>query len=153
TTGSRSTCGRGRNREGGCAGYAADVHRSAAHDAGRSARFPVHQTRTEGVPLLTSDVRQLNQPQRGSRCGSMASRRTGWYAFSLVPALLTRVGVVENGKPVPCGQMTERLRNEIESPCLESARQAYPTIYGGKASRGIGAPPVRHPLAAQTCWP
>lgn len=34
---------------------------------------------------------------------------------SLLPALLTRVGVIENGKPVSYDEMTERLRKEILS--------------------------------------
>jgi len=34
---------------------------------------------------------------------------------SLLPQLLTRVGVIENGKPVSYEEMTERLRNEILS--------------------------------------
>ena len=34
---------------------------------------------------------------------------------SLLPALLTRVGVIENGKPVPYEEMSERLRKEILS--------------------------------------
>ena len=33
----------------------------------------------------------------------------------MLPQLLTRSGVIENGKPVPYQEMTERLRNEILS--------------------------------------
>src|SRR5436309_3532118 len=35
--------------------------------------------------------------------------------LALLPNLLTRVGVIENGKPVSYDEMTERLRNEILS--------------------------------------
>jgi hypothetical protein len=37
------------------------------------------------------------------------------FYLSLLPGLLTRVGVIENGKPVPYGEMTDRIRNEILS--------------------------------------
>jgi Zn-dependent M16 (insulinase) family peptidase len=35
--------------------------------------------------------------------------------LSMLPAMLTRVGVIENGRPVPYEEMTERLRKEILS--------------------------------------
>jgi hypothetical protein len=68
-----------------------------------------------GVPLVSSTFESMT----GATAG-MALRLDGipedhLVFVSLLPALLTRVGVIENGKPVSFDQMTQRLRTEILS--------------------------------------
>ncbi|HEV3333354.1 MAG TPA: hypothetical protein VG096_20350 [Bryobacteraceae bacterium] len=73
------------------------------------------RTLSGGVPLVTSTFDSMT----GATAG-MALRLNGvpeeqLVFLSMLPQLLTRVGVIENGKPVSYQDMTGRLRNEILS--------------------------------------
>jgi Zn-dependent M16 (insulinase) family peptidase len=67
------------------------------------------------VPIVASTFENMSSATTG-----MALRLDGlppddWRYVSLLPLLLTRVGVIDNGQPVSFDLMTERLRKEILS--------------------------------------
>lgn len=68
-----------------------------------------------GVPLVTSRFESMTSATAGIalRLDGLAEDRLVF--LSALPQLLTRVGVIENGKPVSFERMTERLRQEILS--------------------------------------
>jgi Zn-dependent M16 (insulinase) family peptidase len=66
-----------------------------------------------GVPLVVSSFDNMSSATLGLalRADGLANEQLRY--LSLLPALLTRVGVIENGTPVSFELMSERLRNEI----------------------------------------
>jgi hypothetical protein len=66
-----------------------------------------------GVPLVVSSFDNMSSATLGValRADGLAHEQLRY--LSLLPALLTRVGVIENGAPVSFELMSERLRNEI----------------------------------------
>ena len=68
-----------------------------------------------GMPLVTSTFDNMTSAQLGIalRLDSVPADQLRYV--SLLPVLLTRVGVIENGKPVSYEEMTDRLRKEILS--------------------------------------
>jgi len=66
-----------------------------------------------GVPIVVSTFDNMSSATLGLalRADSVSGPRLRY--LSLLPLLLTRVGVIENGKPVSFEEMSERLRNEI----------------------------------------
>lgn len=66
-----------------------------------------------GVPIVTSTFDNMSSATLGLalRADRISSEQLRY--LSLLPAMLTRVGVIENGKPVSYEEMSERLRNEI----------------------------------------
>jgi Zn-dependent M16 (insulinase) family peptidase len=67
------------------------------------------------VPMVASSFENMTSATAGIafRLDALAAGDLPYLA--LMPALLTQVGVIENGKPVSFDEMTERLRNEILS--------------------------------------
>ena len=80
----------------------------------------------EGLKFATTKLAH-DVPMVASTFDNMTSATTGialrldtlppddYRYLALMPILLTRVGVIDNGKPVSFDEMTERLRNEILS--------------------------------------
>jgi len=67
------------------------------------------------VPMVTSTFENMTSATAGIAL-RLDTLPPGDYRYlALLPNLLTRVGVIENGKPVSFDEMTERLRNEILS--------------------------------------
>ncbi|MBV9496634.1 MAG: hypothetical protein JOZ54_20485 [Acidobacteria bacterium] len=68
-----------------------------------------------GIPLVASTFDNMTSAQLGIalRLDSVPANQLRYV--SLLPILLTRVGVIDNGKPVSFEQMTDRLRKEILS--------------------------------------
>ena len=66
-----------------------------------------------GVPLVTSTFDTMTSATLGLALRVDGVPREQLRYLSLLPALLTRVGVIENGKPVSYEEMSERLRKEI----------------------------------------
>ncbi|HEX7151312.1 MAG TPA: hypothetical protein VF618_07470 [Thermoanaerobaculia bacterium] len=66
-----------------------------------------------GVPIVTSTFDSMTSATLGLALRVDSVPREQLRYLSLLPALLTRVGVIENGKPVSYDEMSERLRNEI----------------------------------------
>jgi Zn-dependent M16 (insulinase) family peptidase len=66
-----------------------------------------------GVPLVTSTFDSMTSATAGLALRLDGVPEDKLVYLSLLPELLTQVGVIENGKPVSYEQMTERLRNEI----------------------------------------
>jgi Zn-dependent M16 (insulinase) family peptidase len=68
-----------------------------------------------GVPLVAATFDSMTSATTGIalRLDDVPENRLVYV--SLLPQLLTRVGVIENGKPVSYEEMTQRLRNEILS--------------------------------------
>lgn len=72
------------------------------------------QTKLEsGVPLVTSTFDNMSSATLGLNIRVDATPREQLRYLSLLPILMTRVGVIENGKPVSYEEMSERLRKEI----------------------------------------
>ena len=72
------------------------------------------QTRLEsGVPIVTSTFENMSSATLGLALRVDSTPKEQLRYLSLLPALLTRVGVIENGKPVSYEEMSERLRKEI----------------------------------------
>jgi hypothetical protein len=65
------------------------------------------------VPIVTSTFDNMSSATLGLalRADRLSSEQLRY--LSLLPQLLTRVGVIENGKPVSFDEMSERMRNEI----------------------------------------
>jgi Zn-dependent M16 (insulinase) family peptidase len=68
-----------------------------------------------GVPLVSSTFDSLTSGTTGLALRLDVVPEDRLVYVSLLPALLTRVGVIENGQPVSYEQMTQRMRNEILS--------------------------------------
>lgn len=66
-----------------------------------------------GVPVVTSTFDNMTSATLGIALRADGLRRDQVRYLSLLPALLTRVGVIEDGKPVSYEVMSERLRREI----------------------------------------
>jgi Zn-dependent M16 (insulinase) family peptidase len=66
-----------------------------------------------GIPLVTSTFDSMTSGTTGIalRLDGIPENRLIYVA--MLPQLLTRVGVIENGKPVSFEEMTQRMRNEI----------------------------------------
>ncbi|HEX7421914.1 MAG TPA: hypothetical protein VF505_18660, partial [Thermoanaerobaculia bacterium] len=67
------------------------------------------------VPFVVSKFDNMTSGMLGLALRLDSVPREQLRYVSLLPALLTRVGVIENGKPVTFEEMSERLRNEILS--------------------------------------
>jgi Zn-dependent M16 (insulinase) family peptidase len=65
------------------------------------------------VPVVVSTFDNMSSATLGLALRADRVSRTQLRYLSLLPALLTRVGVIENGKPVSYEEMSERLRKEI----------------------------------------
>jgi len=68
-----------------------------------------------GVTLVESTFDSMTSATTGIALRLNGVPENQLVYVSLLPQLLTRVGVIENGKPVSYEEMTERLRNEILS--------------------------------------
>jgi len=66
-----------------------------------------------GVPLVTSTFDSMTGATVGLALSLHAVPRELLVYLSLLPELLTRSGVIENGRPVSYPEMAERLRTEI----------------------------------------
>jgi Zn-dependent M16 (insulinase) family peptidase len=66
-----------------------------------------------GVPMVVSTFDNMSSATTGLAVRVDGASRDQFRYLSLLPVLLTRVGVIENGKPVTFEQMSERLRNEV----------------------------------------
>jgi Zn-dependent M16 (insulinase) family peptidase len=66
-----------------------------------------------GVPIVTSTFDNMSSATLGLNLRVDLVPRAQLRYLSLLPGLLTRVGVIENGKPVSFDEMSERLRKEI----------------------------------------
>jgi Zn-dependent M16 (insulinase) family peptidase len=71
------------------------------------------QTRVGGVPMVASTVDNMTSATLAVALRADYVQGAQLRYLSLLPALLTRVGVIENGKPVSYDEMSERLRKEI----------------------------------------
>jgi hypothetical protein len=68
-----------------------------------------------GVPLVASTFDSMTSATTGIALRLDGVPKERLFAMALLPALMTRVGVIENGKPVSFEQMSERLKNEVLS--------------------------------------
>jgi len=66
-----------------------------------------------GLPIVTSTFDNMSSATLGIAMRADRVSRAQLRYLSLLPALMTRVGVIENGKPVSNEEMSERLRKEI----------------------------------------
>ncbi|MCU1229008.1 MAG: Zn-dependent peptidase (Insulinase) family [Acidobacteria bacterium] len=66
-----------------------------------------------GVPIVTSTFENMTSATLGVALSVDQLAPSQLRYLSLMPALLTRSGVIENGKPVSYEEMSERLRKEI----------------------------------------
>lgn len=66
-----------------------------------------------GVPIVTSTFDNMSSATLGLALRVDGVPREQLRYLSLLPGLLTRVGVIENGKPISFDEMSERLRNEV----------------------------------------
>ncbi len=69
----------------------------------------------DGVPLVASNFDSMTSAMLGIALRLDAIPREQLRYLSLLPVLLTRVGVIENGQPVSFEEMSERMRKEILS--------------------------------------
>jgi len=67
------------------------------------------------VPMVASTFENMTTATTGIALRLDTLPPDDYRYLALLPNLLTRVGVIENGKPVSFDEMTERLRNEILS--------------------------------------
>ncbi|HYR42340.1 MAG TPA: hypothetical protein VER98_04925, partial [Terriglobia bacterium] len=65
------------------------------------------------VPMVSSTFENMTSVTAGIALGIAAVPAEDLRYVSLMPALLTRSGVIENGKPISFEEMTERTRSEI----------------------------------------
>jgi len=65
------------------------------------------------VPLVASRFDSMTGAMTGLALRVDGVPRDEWLYLSLLPELLTRAGVIDNGQPIPYEQMSERLRREI----------------------------------------
>ena len=66
-----------------------------------------------GVPLMASTFENMSSATVGLALRADEVPHEQLRYLSLLPLLLTRSGVIENGRPVPFEEMSERLRKEI----------------------------------------
>jgi Zn-dependent M16 (insulinase) family peptidase len=66
-----------------------------------------------GVPIVTSTFDNMSSATVAMVLRADYPQGEQLRYLSLLPALLTRVGVIENGKPVSYEEMSERLRTEV----------------------------------------
>ncbi|HET8797760.1 MAG TPA: hypothetical protein VFO89_08735 [Thermoanaerobaculia bacterium] len=66
-----------------------------------------------GVPIVTSTFDNMSSATLGIHIRADRVAHEHLRYLSLLPVLLTRSGVIENGRPVSYEEMSERLRNEI----------------------------------------
>ncbi|HYC90645.1 MAG TPA: hypothetical protein VEO54_15625 [Thermoanaerobaculia bacterium] len=66
-----------------------------------------------GVPIVTSTFDNMSSATVGVAVRADYVQGEQLRYLSLLPLLMTRVGVIENGKPVSFEEMSERLRTEI----------------------------------------
>lgn len=66
-----------------------------------------------GIPIVTSTIDNMSSTTVAVALRADSIQGAELRYLSLLPALLTRVGVIENGKPVSYDEMSERLRKEI----------------------------------------
>jgi Zn-dependent M16 (insulinase) family peptidase len=66
-----------------------------------------------GIPLVTSTFDSMPGATVGIALRLDGVPESQLVYLAMLPQLLTRVGVIENGKPVPYPEMAGRLRNEI----------------------------------------
>lgn len=71
------------------------------------------RTLESSVPIVTSTFDNMTSATLGLALRADRVPRAHLRYLSLLPALLTRVGVIENGRPVSNEEMSERLRKEI----------------------------------------
>ena len=71
------------------------------------------RTLAGGVPLVSSNFDNMTSATAGIALRLDRVPEDQLVYLSMLPALLTRTGVIDAGKPVPYTEMTERLRNEI----------------------------------------
>jgi Zn-dependent M16 (insulinase) family peptidase len=71
------------------------------------------ETTAGGVPMVTSTFDNMTSATLGVALKLDGVTREQLRYISLLPVLMTRVGVIENGKPVSFEEMSERLRREI----------------------------------------
>ena len=69
----------------------------------------------DGIPMVASTFDSMTSATTGISLNLDGVPQDRLVYLSMIPQLLTRVGVIENGKPVSYQEMTERLRNEILS--------------------------------------
>jgi Zn-dependent M16 (insulinase) family peptidase len=76
-----------------------------------------YDTKTVGakVPIVSSRFDNMTSGMIGIAFNVDDVPANRLRYVSLMPALLTRVGVIDNGRPIPYEEMTDRLRNEILS--------------------------------------
>lgn len=73
-----------------------------------------HQDRLPGnIPLVTSVFDNMTSATAGLNLRLDSVPQEDLVFVSVLPALLSQVGVIENGKPVPYEEMQERLRREV----------------------------------------
>jgi Zn-dependent M16 (insulinase) family peptidase len=68
-----------------------------------------------GVPLIASVFDNMTSATAGLDLRLDSVPETDLVYVSLLPALISQTGVIEDGKPVPYDQMQERLRREVLS--------------------------------------
>ena len=71
------------------------------------------QTLPGGVPLVASTFDNMTSATTGLALRLDGVPREDFVYLSILPALLTRVGVIKDGKPISFEQMSELLRQEI----------------------------------------
>jgi Zn-dependent M16 (insulinase) family peptidase len=69
----------------------------------------------EGINIVASTFDNMTSATTGLALRLDGLPQDHLMFVSLLPAMLTRVGVIENGKPVPYEEMSERVRKEILS--------------------------------------
>ena len=69
----------------------------------------------EGINLVASTFDSMTSATTGLALRLDGIPQDQLMFVSLLPAMLTRVGVIENGRPVPYEEMSERVRKEILS--------------------------------------
>lgn len=106
------------------------------------------QARTlEGVAVVSSRFDNMSSAMTGVALRLDGVPPAHLRYLSLLPALLTRVGVIENGKPVPYEEMSERLRNEILSLDANfSTNQRTERVELAVRGAGIGASEARRAI-------
>jgi len=101
-----------------------------------------------GVPLTTSAFDSMTSAATGIALRLDGVPEDRLVFVSLLPQLLTRVGVIENGQPVSWEQMTQRLRQEIlsldASFSVNEATERYELVV-----RGAGNNPAESKRAVE----
>jgi Zn-dependent M16 (insulinase) family peptidase len=76
-------------------------------------KLGAQKTLPSGVPIVVSTFDNMSSATLGLALRADGVPREQLRYLSLLPGLLTRSGVIENGKPVSFDEMSERLRKEI----------------------------------------